>query len=800
MGGKSNGTEPTKLNGIQVQSSSYGVPISLAWGTVRANCNIIDYVDFKAKSVSSSAGGKGGGTTSSYSYSATVLMGSVAGVVEGCRTIWRDQSIFTTGSSTALAQAGLSMMTGELGQAPWSYMTTNHSDRALGYSGLCYFYAPNYPLSSGANIPNHAFELQMAIRQAGFDDANPADIITDFLTSSIYALPQWSSTGLGDLTDYGNYCLASGLLLSPLIDSQRQASAFLTEIVLASNSNAVMSEGVLKIVPYGDTPVTGNGVTWTPDLTPIWGFTEDDILGADQSTDPVLCNIQRLADSYNSVQVEFLDRAQQYAVDLMPGRDQPSLDLNGPIPQQSSTSVHSVCDRGVATTLAQLLAQRTANVRRTYTWSTHLGFWWLDPMDLVNLSVGRYFEKLVRITKMQESSDQDGNSSIQFTAEEMLVGSGHAPEYSRQTAGGYISDFNVNPGDTNTPVIINPPRTLTGSALEMWIGASGGAAWGGCEVWMSVDGTAYVYMGDIEAAASYGELTSSLPVGSDPDTTNTPDVSLALSGGSLSSYTSSDADAFLSLCMIISGGTTDELISYETATLTGTNAYQLSYLRRGLYSTPNEAHASGDIFIRLDGSLFKLGYQTGQIGKSVSIKLASFNIYGRAVQPLDIVTSYDFTLTPSGTPLFDLTQVQGALATLDEANTLQITPNAVTTPYTASGSTSIPGPDIGNWTTLVDDTFTLAAAGQYNVWAVVFIVDGGGHDAAYHASGVRVQIDGTTIPTCDYEPTAGSATGPISVFGSVSLAAGSHEIVLAAYCKTGDSIGLRNIVGLTAVR
>ena len=80
---------------------------------------------------------------------------------------------------------------------------------------------------------------------------------------------------------------------------------------------------------------------------------------------------------------------------------------------------------------------------------------------------------------------------------------------------------------------------------------------------------------------------------------------------------------------------------------------------------------SGALFTRLNSAILQIGYDAKQVGETMYVKFLSFNVYGRALQDLADVTEYSFTLSPTGTPLFDLTATQGALATLDEVDTPQ---------------------------------------------------------------------------------------------------------------------------------
>ena len=170
------------------------------------------------------------------------------------------------------------------------------------------------------------------------------------------------------------------------------------------------------------------------------------------------------------------------------------------------------------------------------------------------------------------------------------IGVGTARAYPRQASAGPPLDFLVDPGDTNPPIIFEPPPALTGGATEVWLIATGGAHWGGAQVWISSDGNTYALAGTVYRGGRQGALTPGLPSHADPDTTNSLAVDLTQSQGQLLSGTTADADNYVTLCFC-----DGELLSYQTATLTAPYHYSLSYLRRGAYGTSIGAHASGTL-------------------------------------------------------------------------------------------------------------------------------------------------------------------------------------------------------------
>jgi hypothetical protein len=226
------------------------------------------------------------------------------------------------------------------------------------------------------------------------------------------------------------------------------------------------------------------------------------------------------------------------------------------------------------------------------------------------------------------------------------IGVGTATLYPKLTTAGSGPDMLVAPGDTNAPIIFEPPAGLSAGDLEVWLIASGGVNWGGCQVWVSSDGNTYALAGTIYKGARQGVLTANLPSHADPDSADTLSVDLTESHGQLLSATLADADNLVTLSYC-----DGELVSYETATLTAAYKYDLTYLRRGAYGTPIGSHSSGANFARFgpnDPSLFRYRYPASFIGQTIHVKLPAFNTFGQALQSLSGLTPTDYTLTGDG--------------------------------------------------------------------------------------------------------------------------------------------------------
>lgn len=469
-------------------------------------------------------------------------------------------------------------------------------------------------------------------------DCRPSDVLVDFLTDANHGA-FFPSAQLGNWTQFSNYVTANNLLISPFFDSQDTAANIVNEIVQGVNCELVFSEGLLKVVPYGDAVVTGNGATFTPNLTPVYDLTDDDYL-SDGQNDPVTVDRSDPADAWNTVKVEFLNRSNNYAPEIAEAQDMYAIQTYG----QRLANVftfHWICDVGVAQKVAQLLLQRLLYVRNKYSFTLGWRFAVLEPMDLVTLtdSVLGINQIIVRIKTVEE--DEDGNLS--FTAEDALLGSHNPTLYTSQVSAPFNTNYNANPGNVTAPFILDAPGVLTDSGYELWAGVSGGPDWGGAEVWVSTDGGAtYKQVGTVFGNGRYGGATNAFPIGSDPDTTNSLSVDLTVSSGALSGGAQFDADALNTLSII-----DRELIAFQTATLTTTYNYTLgTYIRRGAYNSLVAAHDIGAPFARLDQALFRYAYDPALVGAAISFKFVSFNKYNAAQQ--DISTLPAYTYTPLG--------------------------------------------------------------------------------------------------------------------------------------------------------
>ncbi len=638
FGSKPISVTENKISALRIQSSAYGIAIPLVYGKTRISTNLLWTGDFQAIPHTASQGGKGGSVmeSTSYTYQTAVAFSLCEGPITDVGKTWVDTALYDT--PTAI---GLSIFTGAYPQLPFGYLSTYHPTEALSYPGLAYVASGTYDLGSNSSLGNHSFEITGFLPySATIRDANPAAVLVDFLTHTLHGAG-FPSNRIGDLTAFSNWCVANGLFVSPAYTEQRQASEIVAELVAATGCEIVWSEGMLKVIPYGDAIVTGNGVTYTPSLTPVADLTDDDFI-VDGDEDPVVGERKSPSDTYNQVSIEFTDRNNQYNNSIATASDQTAIETQG-LRQDNVKTLHLYTNASAAQLAAQLMLQRVSSIRNTYQFKLGWKYARLEPMDIVTLTdagMGLY-QAPVRITEIHE----DEYGLLAVTAEEILSGTASAPPQVYQAAAGNQTGSSSAPGSALAPLIFEPPLSLSNGVPQVAL-ATGGMSqeWGGCHVWASYDGTTYKVIGTINAAARYGVLHSALPApSSDPDTVNTLSIDLT-SGTQLISGSQADADNRQTLCLA-----GDELLTYQTATLTGLKQYALTYLRRGLDSTPTAAKAAGAAFVRLDSAVFSTDKPADSLGKTLHIKLTSFNLYGQMEQDVSTVTDYVYVI--SGNPI-----------------------------------------------------------------------------------------------------------------------------------------------------
>src|SRR5205814_8838949 len=114
------------------------------------------------------------------------------------------------------------------------------------------------------------------------------------------------------------------------------------------------------------------------------------------------------ADANNSIQLECLDRSNNYNTAIVEAFDQASIDLYG-VRRESSLKARAIVDPiNIGPIVAQLLLQRALLFRNTYQFKLGWKYCLIEPMDLVQITDPRLglSASTVRITAVEE--DEEG--------------------------------------------------------------------------------------------------------------------------------------------------------------------------------------------------------------------------------------------------------------------------------------------------------------------------------------------------------------------------------------------------------
>lgn len=630
-GGSGQNQQQAPLSQFNVQSSAYGLPVPLLWGRNRVPANLIWYGDFRAIAHEQSySGGKGGGGAAGssiyYTYTTSVMWGLCEGEVKSINGYWKD--------SAGLADLGdtITSFNGGGNQNAWSYLTSYHPDQALNYRGHAYACAANYDLGQSANLGNHSFDVTGKLSfSTTIDEANPRDVIFDYLVNQTYGVG-FSGSLVGDWGQFSAWCVANNMFISPFITSQNAANSTLNDWFTVFNSGIFFSDRKLKIVPFSDTNASANGITYEPNVIPVFDFDDDDFLNHDQ---PVKVSRIAPSDAYNQVIIEYSDKTNSYNKDIATAQDQSAVELFGLRPKDTIQADY-ITDGATARMAAQIILQKLLYTANTYEFTVGVKFCQLEPCDYVTLTDQRL--GLDRVPVRILSVSENGQDELVIIAEDAPSGVSHAAQYDQQPGSGYVVDFNVSPGSIHAPEFFEVPaqQALSGLAIGIAVTGDNNDKWGGCDVYVSNGGDSYAYMGTVSQPARYGISTNSITA----DVDQVVGVSLVGNGGHMLS--GSEADAANNSTSILLG---DEFISYTTAALVGVNHYDLTAHIRGVHSTTAAAHAGGERVVRLDSAIvYSNSLDLSMIGKTLHFKFLSFNIYGMAREKLPDVPAFTYTV------------------------------------------------------------------------------------------------------------------------------------------------------------
>ena len=189
-------------------------------------------------------------------------------------------------------------------------------------------------LGSAGTVQQNTFEVQTADAfGSGIPDCNPIQCIGQVLTNTVWGLGvgrapfptsvidngtggTWGKPGTPGSRTVDNsaysWFAANNFFISPVIDQQNTAATTIGSWLEAGMCAAFMSEGLLKLVPYGDTSAAANGYTWTAPSSYVVALDDTCFIGK-EGEDPVKISRSPWQDAMNVVQVQWSNRSAHFA-------------------------------------------------------------------------------------------------------------------------------------------------------------------------------------------------------------------------------------------------------------------------------------------------------------------------------------------------------------------------------------------------------------------------------------------------------------------------------------------------------
>lgn len=644
-GGSTTYIEGNRVGEFKLNDSSYGKYVPVILGTTRISCNVIDWADFKehahATEQNSGKGGAGVTTvTTTYTYTVKALLALCEGPISSVKRIWCGTKIYNSP-----AEAGLTLFNGTLGQMPWDGLKyygdgVNIGPHYLSYSNLAYC-AGEIDLGNGGTLPTFNFEIVSAgVPLADGYDVNPADAINYIIFNEINGAGFGGGTiDAASLENYRNYCRAADLYISIPEDVQGDpAKDLINSILEATNSIGFWSQDKLKIVVLADESITGNGITWTPNLTPVFDLNADDFIPIDKNSGALVeFTREDNSESYNEITVEFLNRANSYEKETVSFQVLSDISRRGLRPA-STKNIHFFHTKKRAQTAAEYLAMKSLYARNQYKFRLAWSHCLLEPGDLVTLTDPHLGldHTLVRINEVDEAADGE----LEFSAFAASVGIASSVRYEVIDAERPTLDTNIEPGNAKTPLIFSVASAIEPRAIAIATCGVNPDTWGGAVIWVSFDDVAYWRIGEVKGPARYGALVGSI---GPADTTIT--VRLEDGNAHLLSVTEQAAEANSTPCWL-----DGEWINYRDAELIDEQTYRLSGVTRGFYMKEGTSHSSGATFARYDSAITQYLYREEDIGKTLYVKLQSFNVFLTNLQDISTVPVYTHVIERGDAP------------------------------------------------------------------------------------------------------------------------------------------------------
>lgn len=296
---------------------------------------------------------------------------------------------------------------------------------------------------------------------------------------------------------FDDYCEAMGIRFSLALTSQVAAWPLVCDILESANAMPYRSEGMIKVLARETAPIAANGVTYTPKaehgascVTIPWGDLRDGIQIEAEGVDK----------AWNSIQVNWKNRARNYADEPYQLEDSGAVSRKGRIPA-SAMDWNWICDPNVVGVCTWLRMRQQSRTGRVYKFEVSQKYMLHEAGDIVAISSPTLAARTVRILTIEE----EDAGWIAISAEDAPISTSIV---SPPVGGGGASVPTIP-----TTVSINLPIAFVGvlgGAQQLWCLLSWPSGVAGCDVYQSWDGLTFAKIGACTTPSPTGYLVDDM--------------------------------------------------------------------------------------------------------------------------------------------------------------------------------------------------------------------------------------------------------------------------------------------------
>lgn len=338
---------------------------------------------------------------------------------------------------------------------------------------------------------------------------------------------------------------------------------------------------------------------------------------------------------YNRFTVEFCNRSNSYENETVSYELSNDISKTG-LRQMSTQNALYFYTKERAVKVCQMLARKNERERNKYTIKLDWAYCILEPGDLITLT-----DPIIGLSKqiaMVDTVTEAKDGSITVECLQYVDGQYNAGIIDVSGSNYNYVDYNIEPSNTDRPIIFQPPSAATLSGNEIWIALRGADdTWGGCNILVANQDANYQSLGQYRMSSSYGTLAA--------DMSSSADTFTAVINGDFDNVTTLDAQNANSM-MWIDG----ECLSYTTVRKNSNGTWTFGGVIRGQYNTNIVNHSSGSTVVSCDGALYTIELTKKDIGRQLFFKFPSVNVFNSNPQNEADVDYYTYTVKDYAIP------------------------------------------------------------------------------------------------------------------------------------------------------